>query len=112
MTESREKMVRDALASGRAEAFAPGFADRAVARWREDPDDALAPMLQRQLRRLAPIAVAASLLFVLLSVSARDAASHQSVAQALLGSRSPLTTTRQLATLESIYGLDVTTLVR
>ncbi|MEP7384578.1 MAG: hypothetical protein ABI910_23090 [Gemmatimonadota bacterium] len=112
MTESREKMVRDTLASDRAEGFAPGFADRAVARWREDRDDALALMMQRHFRRLAPVAVAASLMFVLLSESARDAASNQSVSQALLGWRSTVTSTQQLATLESIYGLDATSLVR
>ena len=112
MTETREQMVREVLESVTAQSFAPGFADRAAARWRADRASTFAPIVERQFRRLVPLAIAASLLFAFVSVRARDSSSGQSVAQAVLGWRPSAIDTLQLATLEWIYGLDASSLAQ
>jgi hypothetical protein len=55
-----EKLVRDSLAEGRSGSFNAGFADRTLARWKNDRS--LGDVMAQQLKRLAPIAIAAALL--------------------------------------------------
>jgi hypothetical protein len=87
MTDTRERMVREVLSEEVRDAFAPGFADRAAARWKAERKAALAPTLARQFKYVLPLAIAASAVFVFLSVHYRDTTSGQTVAQAVVGQR-------------------------
>lgn len=103
--------MRRVLAEPRRAQFAPGFADRAAARWRADlagdADDATAMggvafdvAITRLFARLAPLATAAVLLLALNNWRHRSAG--QSVTQALLGTPA---VAGMPATLDAIYGL-------
>lgn len=72
------------LRSARAEAFAPGFAFRVMARVRrEPPGAAFACVIQRQFLRLAPLAAAAVVALGAWNLHAADA--RQSPVEAALG---------------------------
>jgi hypothetical protein len=63
MNERIESMVRDAHNDSRNQSFAPGFSDRAVARWRSSRTSvSLGDVIARDFKRLAPIAIAAAML--------------------------------------------------
>ncbi|HYV96734.1 MAG TPA: hypothetical protein VE967_04675 [Gemmatimonadaceae bacterium] len=105
----REDEIRDALRGERADAFAPGFADRTLSRWhaaRTAPLP-LSAALTRPFRVLAPLAAAAAIVFAALSVRHRDAASGQTLSDALLGARrtSVQPSQQRAVTLDDIYGL-------
>ena len=55
-----EKLVRDALAHDRRDSFSDGFADRTIARWKNERS--LGDIMTHQLKRLTPIAVAAAVI--------------------------------------------------
>lgn len=92
MTEHEEfQPIRDALASRRRDAFAPGFADRAAARWRRELDAGrlgmmeltLSTSMSRYFLRLIPFAAAAALLLAVHNV--RHRVTGQSVVASLFG---------------------------
>lgn len=60
MTDNLERRVRDAMAEGRSDSFDPGFADRAVARWRASrTQPAIGSLIARRFAKLSPLAAAA-----------------------------------------------------
>ncbi len=63
MTDSIERLVRDALSDKRHDSFSAGFSDRTVARWRAAHSSvSLGDVISRDFKRLAPLAIAATML--------------------------------------------------
>ena len=91
MTDHDElEALRAVLREQQRDAFAPGFADRAAARWREElsggrvsAESALNRDIGRVFSRMVPIAAAAALLLAFYNV--RHRAAGQNVLGALLG---------------------------
>lgn len=108
MTHSSDdrQRLRDALAESRRDQFAPGFPDRAAARWRADrargADGTITfdAAVARLFTRLAPLAAAAALILAVNNV--RHRREGQSLAQALIGAPAADATP---ASLDAIYGL-------
>ena len=98
--------LRQLLAAAQREQFAPGFTDRAVARWRSERArgvDALPSFdatVTRLFTRLAPLAIAAALLLAVNNW--RHRTEGQTLAQMLVGAPAASTTPPSLATM---YGL-------
>ncbi len=104
-SNDRER-VRNALAESQRDQFAPGFADRATARWRAEVARGAGTTISfdaavtRLFTRLAPFAVAAALLLAVNNV--RHRSEGQSIARALVGAPAASTTP---SSLDTIYGL-------
>ena len=116
-----QQRLQDMLAGSRRDRFAPGFADRAVARWRAEraraggaaDTVAFSASVTRLFLRLAPLAAAAVLVLAMHNVGNRR--EGQTVVQALVGASTTseeLTLTYTSATpgsLDAIYGLGTIT---
>jgi len=100
-----DDLIREALLPEDTNGFEPGFADRALARWRMEREGSLAEIMGRQVRRWVPMAAAAALLLSLFSVLQRDRTAGQSLGEALLGWKSAEQTAATAPTIESLYGL-------
>lgn len=98
--------LRQLLADAQHNQFAPGFADRAVARWRAerarvvDARPSFDATVTRLFTRLAPLAIAAALLLAVNNW--RHRTEGQTLAQMLVGAPAASTTPSSLATM---YGL-------
>jgi hypothetical protein len=116
-----QQRLQDALAGSRRDRFDPGFADRAVARWRAEraltggaaDTVAFSVAVTRLFLRLAPPAAAAVLVLAVHNVGNR--CEGQTIAQALIGAStesevSTLTYTNAApGSLDAIYGLGTIT---
>ncbi len=104
-SNDRERL-RAALGESQRDRFAPGFADRAAARWRAEVAAGAGTTISfdaavtRLFSRLAPFAVAAALLLAVNNV--RHRSEGQSIARALVGA--PAASTAP-SSLDTIYGL-------
>ncbi len=121
MTEHEDfQTIRAALSGRQRDAFAPGFADRATARWRRELSAGrlgvleltLATAMNRYFRRIVPIAAAAALLLAFHNV--RHRVTGQSMFAALFGppAVSVLAThasasAYSMASLDELYDLQV-----
>lgn len=98
--------LRHVLAEAQRDRFAPGFADRASARWRAEVARGAGTTISfdaavtRLFTRLAPFAVAAALLLAVNNV--RHRSEGQSIARALVGASAASPTP---SSLDTIYGL-------
>lgn len=106
--------VKEALASLRQDAFAPGFEDRALARWnRERAASSSTPAsIERRARQFLPLAIAASLLVAVYSANRNSTPSASLVARALGWPSAGSVTSNELsqrdtyeAVYSSLYGL-------
>jgi hypothetical protein len=116
-----QQRLQDVLAGSRRDRFDPGFADRAVARWRAErvltggaaDTVAFSAAVTRLFLRLAPLAAAAVLVLAVHNVGNRR--EGQTVAQALFGASTAsevamLTYTNAApGSLDAIYGLGTIT---
>jgi hypothetical protein len=76
MTDDIERLVRDALAEDRRVAFGPGFADRAVSRWRASQNQpSIGTLLAGQFARLTPLAAAAVIALTFYNVRSNESTS-------------------------------------
>jgi len=104
MNDRDEALLRAVLGERVRDGFAPGFADRAVGRWRaaRAAGESLDAVVLRGFQRLLPLAAAALLVLALHNLGYRDRAHGQSIAAALVG-LGPTATAAP--TLEDLYGL-------
>ncbi len=121
MSEHEEfGQIRRALSERQRDAFAPGFADRAAARWRQELSAGrlgileltLSGAMRRYFWRVVPIAAAAALLLAFYNV--RHRASGQSMLASLIGPPAPTTamspasaSTNVMRPLDELYDLGV-----
>lgn len=76
MTDDIERLVRDALAENRATSFAPGFADRAAARWRASQSQlSIGNLIAARFARLTPLAAAAVIALAFYNVRSNESTS-------------------------------------
>jgi hypothetical protein len=76
MTDKYETIIRDALAEDRRESFAPGFADRAVARWQIARNEkSVGTVIARQFAKLTPLAAAAVIALAFYNIRSNESTS-------------------------------------
>ena len=76
MTDDIERLVHDALAESRRDSFAPGFADRAVSRWRAGQSQpSIGSLIAGQFVKLTPLAAAAVIALVFYNVRSNESTS-------------------------------------
>ena len=110
--ESLEQQLRRALEASRQNGFAPGFEDRALARWKEERRAMAAPstisLIEYRARRLLPFAVAASLVLAVYSASAGNSANgnhRANIVERALGWQNASESADASDLFESVYGL-------
>ena len=76
MTDDIERLVRDALAENRRDGFDPGFADRAVARWRASQNQqSIGSLIAARFAKLTPLAAAAVIALAFYNVRSSESSS-------------------------------------
>jgi hypothetical protein len=76
MTDDIERLVHDALAENRCDSFAPGFADRAVARWRTTQNQqSIGTLIAGRFAKLTPLAAAAVIALAFYNVRSNESTS-------------------------------------
>ncbi len=76
MTDDIERLVRDALADKRRDSFDPGFADRAVARWRaSQAHPSIGAAIAGRFAKLTPLAAAAVIALAFYNVRSNESTS-------------------------------------